>query len=178
MTRAMIFLFFAGLLISLGGCSRRPHEAVAGESSTVARPADEQLARAQPPAARQPASQPPAARQPGAPQPAAAQPAAGDEPREPKSPIVRELLKRLDEIAGDGSEEESKLVRDVLLDADEELSNSLGDHSRDKILKANNKPPMIRVGTRRTTGSKAAPPAPPVVEEPAKPAAPPEGAMP
>jgi len=69
----------------------------------------------------------------------------GEKP-EAKSRIVRALLDWLDENEGDGTEEERELVRDTLMEADEELHRSLGDNLKEKIRRANRKPPRIIVG--------------------------------
>ena len=58
--------------------------------------------------------------------------------QEVKTPIVRSLLKALDEAEG-GTDEERESVRQTLLDSDEELSNILGDNSRRLIERANKK---------------------------------------
>ncbi|MFT5526574.1 MAG: hypothetical protein ACI9HK_004551 [Pirellulaceae bacterium] len=55
-----------------------------------------------------------------------------------RSKIVRVLLNVLERLDNDeGSEEERRLVRGILEEADEELANSLGDASLHKIVAAN-----------------------------------------
>jgi hypothetical protein len=67
---------------------------------------------------------------------------------EPKSPMVRAILKVLEEIGTEqGTEEERRLVREQLLQADAELAQSLGDNSRRKIMQANQKPRAFRIPT-------------------------------
>jgi hypothetical protein len=63
-----------------------------------------------------------------------------------KSPMVRALLKVMEEIGTEqGTEEERKLVKEQLMRADQELSASLGDNSRRKIVQANQRLTAFRV---------------------------------
>ena len=57
---------------------------------------------------------------------------------EVKSRIVGALLDLLDEINTDGSDEERKLIKEILFEADDELSRSLGKNSVITIMKHNN----------------------------------------
>jgi hypothetical protein len=74
-----------------------------------------------------------------------------DDHPEAKSRIVRALLEWLDENEEDGADEERELIRDTLLEADDELHRSLGDNLKDKIQRANRKPPRIIVGPQKRT---------------------------
>lgn len=62
-----------------------------------------------------------------------------------KSPFIRKLLGLVEQAEG-GTSEERRLVRRVLMDADEDLRKSLGNNLRQKILDANNRPAEIRIG--------------------------------
>jgi hypothetical protein len=66
-----------------------------------------------------------------------------------KSPMVRALLKVMEELGTEqGTEEERRLVKEQLMRADEELSTSLGDNSRRKIMQANQRLHAFRIPTR------------------------------
>lgn len=58
-----------------------------------------------------------------------------------KTPIVAALLTVLDEIA-DADKDAEDVVRDALTQADAQLSTILGDNSKQRILRANQKPPI------------------------------------
>ena len=77
-------------------------------------------------------------------QPKITEPAEEDEE---KSPIIKELLKLVDEIRGgeDNSKDNRNLLRKVLREADPELARSLGKNSLRLIQEANRRPPVIDV---------------------------------
>jgi hypothetical protein len=78
-----------------------------------------------------------------------------------KTPIVRQLLETLkNPEAGDGTEEERKFVREQLLQADNELSASLGGNTRNAILKANNRLPAFRIPKGSTSNTRRLRPSP------------------
>jgi len=72
-----------------------------------------------------------------------------DRSEEPKSRIVRALLDMLDEMDDEGTSEERRLIRRTLLDADEELHDSLGDNLEQKIRRANRKKKAFDVRRNR-----------------------------
>jgi hypothetical protein len=59
-----------------------------------------------------------------------------------KSPIVRSLLQAIDEIKGESPEAKEELRRSLLA-ADDELARALGDHGKELILDANEKPAVL-----------------------------------
>ena len=71
---------------------------------------------------------------------------------QPRSRIICRLLEMLGEVKDEGTPEERKLIREILLKADEELYKSLGENARKKILEANKKPPVLKIRRRRTMG--------------------------
>ena len=57
-----------------------------------------------------------------------------------KTPLVRSMLEALQQTdAGEATDEERRFMRDQLLQADEQLSTSLGGNSRSAIMRANNR---------------------------------------
>lgn len=85
-------------------------------------------------------------------------------PVKAKTPIVAALLTVLDEIANADKDAED-VVRDALAQADAQLSTILGANSKERILRANQKPPIrvpneprrrspAKVGNDRDAGSK------------------------
>lgn len=78
---------------------------------------------------------------------------------EPKSNLIRSLMKMLDD-EGAASSEEKQRVRDMLMDADAELARSGGANLMKTIMDANKKPVGFRVGgtkSRRRSVDGAAP---------------------
>jgi hypothetical protein len=65
-----------------------------------------------------------------------------------KTPLVKRLLESLQEMGQEGTDEERKLIRKLLHDADDELAKSLGDNSRKKIMAANKRRRAFRLHTR------------------------------
>jgi len=96
--------------------------------------------------------------------------------------MVQALLKALDEIKGE-SQEDKDQVRKMLLAADDDLVEILGENSRKRILAANKKPPIPVVGgfakpTAKPSGAQpGGAPAKPAAA-PAKSAVPPAAAGP
>jgi hypothetical protein len=75
-----------------------------------------------------------------------------------RSKIVRVLLNVLERLDDDeGSDEERKLVRQILEEADDELANSLGDASLKKIVAANQRKRAFYIPNRRSRSSQIAP---------------------
>ncbi len=60
-------------------------------------------------------------------------------PQQAKTPIVRSLLRAVDEVEGE-DEQAKQQLRQILHESDEELSQVLGENSRKLIEKANKKP--------------------------------------
>jgi len=116
--------------------------------------------------------------------PAGEQPAGGNanenEKKEPKSRLVRALMKQMDELddAGEGTAEERREIRRLLMQADDELYRSTGKAAILKIKAANKRAKAFRVRKSRRSGAIARPaPAPPAVPAKAAPA-PPAGKRP
>ena len=80
------------------------------------------------------------------PEGAGAQPADRAGSEQAKTPIVRSLLEALDDVEGEDDDVEREL-RHILREADEELSQVLGENSRRLIEDANKKPPAPVVGS-------------------------------
>ena len=57
----------------------------------------------------------------------------------PRSRMIRALLEILDGLEGEGTDEERKLIHSLLMDADAELAEALGENSREAIMDANNR---------------------------------------
>ena len=65
--------------------------------------------------------------------------------QEVKTPLIRALLQTVDEAKGESPEVKDSLKR-TLREADRELAEVLGGKSKELIMKANKKPPMLVVG--------------------------------
>ena len=135
MTRlSLTALAMAGCLMvwSTGGCSKK---------QAAGPPAGDQAAQ----------------RKEGAPAdnvPGAAGGAGGAGAQGVETPIVAALLKTLEELPDEGTADERALIRQVLLDSDEELSKSLGASARRKILQANKRRPAPKVRPHRRRHTK------------------------
>ena len=86
--------------------------------------------------------------------PGAAGEAGGAGAQEVKTPIVAALLKTLEELPDEGTADEHALIRQVLLESDEELSKSLGASAHRKILHANKSRPAPKVRPHRRRHTK------------------------
>jgi hypothetical protein len=113
-----------------------------------------------------------AVRQAGAPAPSK-QPSSkpADDTDQPKTGIIKALVKVLDEIDLEDDEAGDEL-KTTLVEADKQLRQVLGGQSKRLIERANRKPPALVIGGRPAT-SAAKKPAPPAVEPGATPAKPP-----
>jgi hypothetical protein len=73
-----------------------------------------------------------------------------------KTPLIRALLQTIDESKGESSKTKDSLRRS-LLDADRQLSQVLGGKSKQLIMQANKKPPVLVIGGITPPGVKTAP---------------------
>lgn len=78
---------------------------------------------------------------------------AGNDDEDVRTPLIRALLDKLDELdvpeefADDGVDKE--MLRDILLAADDELADNTGDELKAKILRANQRRPALIVRPQR-----------------------------
>ena len=71
--------------------------------------------------------------------------AASAEPDEAKTRIIRTLVELIDQLKGEKQEVKDELKKS-LIEADEQLSQVLGDNSKRLIMQANRKPPVLVIG--------------------------------
>ncbi len=94
-----------------------------------------------------------------------------DDSEQPKTGIIKALVKVLDDIDLEDDEAGDEL-KTSLIEADKQLRQVLGGQSKRLIQRANRKPPALVIGGRPAT-SEAKKPAPPAIEPGATPAKPP-----